>query len=93
INSEVVISQAVGIQCLSPSFEEKGSTMTTNNLILMVLQFIPLQFGFLIIILAFPIPSSPELAKFHFLLPLLLISIGTAIPLLFFGLRKLSKIE
>ncbi len=93
INSEVVISQAVGIQCLSPSFEEKGSTMTTNNLILMVFQFVPFQFVFLFIIIAFPIPASPELAMFHFLMPLLLISIGVAIPLLFFGLRKLSKIE
>ncbi len=92
-NSELVISQAVGIQCLSPSFEEKGSAMTTNNLILMVLQFIPFQFVFLIILLAFPIPSSPELAKFHFLLPFLLISLSTALPLLFFGLRKLKKIE
>ena len=93
INSEVVIAQAVGIQCLSPSFEEKGSTMTTNNLMLMVLQFVPFQFTFLFIILAFPIPSSPELAKFHFLMPLLLISMGIAIPLLYFGIIKLSKIE
>ena len=93
INSEVVISQAVGIQCLNPSFEEKGSTMTSNNLMLMVLQFVPFQFVFLFIILAFPIPSSPLLAKFHFLLPLLLISMGIAIPLLFAGLKKLSKIE
>lgn len=93
INSEVVIFQAVGIQCLSPSFEEKGSTMTTNNLLLMVFQFIPFQFVFLIVLIAFPIPSSPELAKFHFLMPLLLISIGIALPLLFLGLRKLSKIE
>ena len=93
INSELVISQAVGIQCLSPAFEEKGSSMTTNNLILMVLQFVPFQFIFAFMLIAFPVPSSPELAKFYFFTPLLLISIGSAIPLLILGLRKLSKIE
>lgn len=93
INSEVVIFQAVGIQCLSPAFEEKGSAMTSNNLFLMVLQIVPFQFLLLFIIIAFPIPSSPILAKFHFLMPFLLISIASAVPLLFFGLRKLSKIE
>ncbi|MFX1420039.1 MAG: hypothetical protein ACFE9N_14065 [Promethearchaeota archaeon] len=93
INCEIVISQAVGIQCLSPAFEEKGSAMTTNNLFLMVLQVVPFQLILIIIIIAFPIPASPILAKFHFISPLLLISMGTAIPLLIFGLRKLSKIE
>ncbi|MFX1379081.1 MAG: hypothetical protein ACFFA4_08285 [Promethearchaeota archaeon] len=93
INSQVVISQAVGIQCLSPAFEEKGSTMTSNNLFLMVLQIVPFQFVFLLIILLFPIPTSPILAKFHFLMPLMSISIASAVPLLIFGLRKLGKIE
>ncbi len=93
INSEVVISQAVGIQCLSPAFEEKGSSMTANNLFLMVLQLIPYQFVLMFIILAFDVPTSPILARFHYLMPLLLISIASAIPLLIFGLRKLSKIE
>ncbi|MFW9901589.1 MAG: hypothetical protein ACFFDY_09885 [Candidatus Thorarchaeota archaeon] len=93
INSEVVISQAVGIQCLSPAFEEKGSAMTSNNLFLMILQLIPFQFILLFIILAFPVPSSPVMARFHYLMPLLLISIVTAVPLLFLGLRKLNRIE
>ncbi|UCC20683.1 MAG: hypothetical protein JSV62_05195 [Promethearchaeota archaeon] len=93
INCVIVISQAVGIQCLSPAFEEKGSAMTSNNLFLMVLQVVPFQFILIIIIIVFPIPASPILAKFHFLMPLLLISMGTAIPLLILGLRKLSKIE
>jgi hypothetical protein len=93
INNEVVIAQAVGIQCLSPAFEEKGSTMSSNNLFLMVLQIIPFQFILLFIILAFPVPSSPILAKFHYFMPLFLISLAIAVPLLFFGLRKLGKIE
>jgi hypothetical protein len=93
INSEVVIAQAIGIQCLSPAFEEKGSSMTSNNLFLMVLQLVPFQFIFLFIIIAFPVPTSPILARFHYLMPLLLTSIASAIPLLFLGLRKLNKIE
>ncbi|MFX0007909.1 MAG: hypothetical protein ACFFAV_14470 [Candidatus Hermodarchaeota archaeon] len=93
INNEVVIAQAVGIQCLSPAFEEKGSTMTSNNLFLMVLQIVPFQFVLMIIIIAFPIPSSPILAKFHFLMPILLISLVSAVPLLFLGIRKLKRIE
>lgn len=93
INNEVVIAQAVGIQCLSPAFEEKGSAMTSNNLFLMVLQVLPFQFVLMIIIIAFPVPSSPILAKFHFLMPILLISLVSAVPLLFLGIRKLKKIE
>jgi hypothetical protein len=93
INSEVAISQAVGIQCLSPAFEEKGSEMTSNNLFLMILQLIPFQFILLFIIVAFPAPTSPILARFHYLMPLLSVSILSAIPLLLLGLRKLNRIE
>ncbi|MFX1325644.1 MAG: hypothetical protein ACFE8N_11855 [Promethearchaeota archaeon] len=93
IYNQLVIFQAIGIQCYSPSFEEKGRTMTTNNLILMVLQLIPFQFIFIIQILVFTPPTSPELAKFYFLGPMLLLSGILAIPLLFLGIRKLSKIE
>lgn len=93
INSEVVITQAVGIQCLSPAFEEKGSAMTSNNLFFIILQMIPIQFVLLFIIVAFPAPTSPILARFHYLLPLLLIALASAVPLLFIGLRKLKRIQ
>jgi hypothetical protein len=59
----------------------------------MILQLIPFQFILLFIIIAFPVPVSPVLARFHYLMPLLLISILTAVPLLFLGLRKLNRIE
>lgn len=93
INSEIVIFQAVGIQCLNPSFEEKGRAMTTNILALMVLQMIPLQFIFILVLILFPKPSSPELAKFLFLTPMLLVALASSLPLFYFGLRKLSKLE
>lgn len=93
IYSQIVISQAIGIQCFAPSFEEKGRTMTTNNLILMVLQMVPFQFLFMFLIIMFTPPLSPELVKFYFLSPMLLLSAGIAIPLLFFGIKKMGKIE
>ncbi|MFW9826851.1 MAG: hypothetical protein ACFFEY_04435 [Candidatus Thorarchaeota archaeon] len=93
INSQVVISQAVGIQCLSPAFEEKGSSMTSNNLFFVVLQMVPIQFVLLFVIVSFPVPTSLILARFHYLMPLLLISTASAIPLLFLGIRKLKRIQ
>ncbi|MHA2182534.1 MAG: hypothetical protein ACXAAH_14025 [Promethearchaeota archaeon] len=93
IYNQLVIFQAIGIQCFSPSFEEKGKTMTTNNLILMVLQMVPFQFLFIVLLVVFEPPTSPELAKFYFLNPMLLLTAVIAIPLLFFGIRHLGKIE
>ncbi|GAG46999.1 unnamed protein product, partial [marine sediment metagenome] len=93
IYNQLVLFQAIGIQCLSPSFEEKGSAMTSNNLMLMVLQWVPFQFVFFILIVIFEPPTSPELAKFYFLSPMLLLTAVIAIPLLFLGIRHLGKIE
>jgi hypothetical protein len=93
IYNQLVILQAIGIQCFSPSFEEKGKTMTTNNLILMVLQFVPFQFLFIVLLVVFEPPASPDLAKFYFLNPMLLLTTIIAIPLLIFGIRHLGKIE
>ncbi|MFX0028843.1 MAG: hypothetical protein ACFE8B_06510 [Candidatus Hermodarchaeota archaeon] len=93
IYNQLVIFQAIGIQCFSPSFEEKGRAMTTNNLILMVLQMIPFQFIFTALLIFFSPPTSPNAAKFYFLSPMVLISLLTALPLLFFGIKHLSNIE
>ncbi len=93
LNCEIVISQAIGIQCFNPSFEEKGRIMTTNILMLMVLQMVPFQFIFIIIILFFPRPSTHIAAKFLYLTPLLLVSLSITIPLLYFGIKNLSKRE
>ncbi|MFX1572427.1 MAG: hypothetical protein ACFFB0_06735 [Promethearchaeota archaeon] len=93
LNCEIVISQSIGIQCFNPSFEEKGRIMTTNILMLMVLQMVPFQSIFILIILLFPRPSTPIIAKFLYLTPLLLVSLSIAIPLLYFGVKSLSKRE
>ena len=93
IYNQLVMFQAIGIQCFSPSFEEKGRAMTTNNLILMVLQMIPFQMIFTALLIFFSPPTSPHFAKLFYLSPMLLISGIIAIPLLFFGIKHLSKIE
>jgi hypothetical protein len=93
IYNQLVIFQAIGLQCFSPSFEEKGRIMATNNLFLMVLQMIPFQFIFTALLVLFSPPSSPNAAKFYFLSPLVLISALIALPLLFLGIRHLNKIE
>ena len=93
IYNQLVMFQAVGIQCFSPSFEEKGRAMTTNNLILMVLQMIPFQMIFTALLLFFSPPTSPHLAQLFYLSPMILISGVIAIPLLFLGIKHLSKIE
>ena len=67
--------------------------MTTNIMILMVLHFVPFQFLFIVLLVIFEPPTSPELAKFYFLSPMLLLTTVIAIPLLFFGIRHLGKIE
>jgi hypothetical protein len=85
--------QAIGIQCFSPSFEEKGRAMTTNNLILMVLQMVPFQMVFTALLVFFTPPTSPHVAQIFYLSPMLLISGVIAIPLLIFGIKHLSKIE
>jgi len=93
IYNQLVIFQAIGIQCFSPSFEEKGRAMTTNNLILMVLQMVPFQFILIVLLIVFTPPSSPDLMKFYFLSPILLLSASIAIPILIFGINKISRIE
>ncbi|MFX1344506.1 MAG: hypothetical protein ACFFBC_06340 [Promethearchaeota archaeon] len=93
IYNQLVLFQAIGIQCFSPSFEEKGRAMTTNNLMLMVLQMVPFQFIFMALLVVFTPPSSPDLMKIYLLSPMLLLSASIAIPILLFGINKISRIE
>ncbi|MFW9881379.1 MAG: hypothetical protein ACFFG0_50590, partial [Candidatus Thorarchaeota archaeon] len=93
IYCQLVIFQAIGIQCFNPSFEEKGRVMATNNLILMVLQMLPFQFILITLLIVFTPPSSPNLIRFYLLSPILLLSAAVAIPLIFFGIKKIGRIE
>lgn len=93
INCEVVLFQSIGIQCLNPSFEEKGKNMSTNIITLILIQMVPFQLLFVFLILYLPVPTTSELAKIFMLGPILLISIGIAIPLLYYGIKKLNRTE
>lgn len=93
INSMTVISQAIGIQSINPSFEEKGRVMSTNIITLVLVQMVPFQLLFMVLLLVSPPFTSALFAKLYYLSPLLLISISISLPLLYFGIKKLSKIE
>ncbi len=94
VHGTISISQAVGIQCLNPAFEEKGGDMMLNNGL-----FIGLSIGIIILNIIFEImvttrlSLSLELMLIIQALPLILIGLGTGFLLLYFGIRKLKKIE
>ena len=93
INCMTVIAQAIGIQCINPSFEEKGKVMSTNIITFVLIQMVPFQLLFMVLLLVSPTFTSALFAQLYYLSPLLLISISISLPLLYFGIKKLSKIE
>ena len=95
IHGTISISQAVGIQCFNPAFEEKGGDMMLNNGL-----FIGLSIGIIILNIYFEIMLTNRLSLLSIellliiqALPIILIGLGTGFPLLYFGIRKLKKIE
>jgi hypothetical protein len=85
------MSQAMGIQCLSPAYGEKDSNMKGNAIISMVLLqpilFLPMILIFLI-----------DMGTLEIMISLMhgvifLYNTGISLPLLYFGLKKLNKIE
>jgi hypothetical protein len=83
--------QAMGIQCLSPAYGEKDSNMKGNAMISMLLlqpiMFLPISMLFFIDI------GSVEAMMLLMHGVIFLYNIGISIPLLYFGLKKLNKIE
>ncbi len=94
VHGTISISQAVGIQAFNPAFEEKGGDMMLNNGL-----FIGLSIVIIIINIIFQImvttrlSLSLELMIIIQALPIILIGVGTGIPLLYFGIKKLGKFE
>ena len=87
------LSEAIGLQSFMPSYEEKGRQMSINVFMLIILQLAPF---FMVIFgtIFFVPPNIPaDLLKIVLLTPILLISVGFAILLLFFGIKKLNKLE
>ncbi|MFX1453929.1 MAG: hypothetical protein ACFFDB_01005 [Promethearchaeota archaeon] len=88
---QISMSQAMGIQCISPAYGEKDSNMRGNAMISMLLlqpiMFIP------IMLIIFLDMGSIELmiSMMHGII--FLYNVGISLPLLYFGLKKLNKIE
>jgi hypothetical protein len=91
IFSQISMFQAMGLECLSPAFGEKDSSMKMNTMISMVL-LQPLLFIPIMSLIFFDI----DLRTFEILIPhgiMFLYNIAVSIPLLYLGMRKLNKIE
>ena len=89
--SQISMCQAMGLECLSPAYGEKDSNMKSNMMISMVL-LQPLIFIPVMTLIFFDI----DIRTLEILIPhgiIFLYSLGVSIPLLYFGMRKLNKIE
>jgi hypothetical protein len=81
----------MGIECLSPAYGEKDSNMKSNAMISMVL-LQPLIFIPVMTLIFFDI----DIRTLGILIPhgiIFLYNIAVSIPLLYFGMKKLNKIE
>jgi hypothetical protein len=91
IFSQISMCQAMGLECLSPAFGEKDSNMKMNSMISMVL-LQPLIFIPIMTLILFDI----DLRTLEILIPhgiMFLYNIAISISLLYFGMKKLNKIE
>jgi len=94
IHGTISISQAVGIQCFNPAFEEKGGSMGLNNVLFIGLSIVIIILNiYFEIMITTRLSFSLELMIIIQALPIVLIGVGTAVPLLYFGIKKLGKIE
>ncbi|MFW9819578.1 MAG: hypothetical protein ACFFE5_08205 [Candidatus Thorarchaeota archaeon] len=89
--AQISMCQAMGLQCASPAFGEKDSSMKSNAMISMVL-LQPLMF-LPIMLLILVNPESVEMMRILMQIPIFLYNIGISLPLLYIGMRKLNKLE
>ncbi|MFX0021280.1 MAG: hypothetical protein ACFE9S_03070 [Candidatus Hermodarchaeota archaeon] len=89
--AEISMCQAMGLQCISPAFGEKDSSMRSNAMISMLL-LQPLMFLPVMLLIMFD-PDTPEMMRILMQVPIFLYNIGVSLPVLYIGMRKLKKIE
>ncbi len=91
IFAEISMFQAMGLQCISPAFGERDSSMKGNTMLSMLLLqpllFIPIG------LLIFINPESVMSMRLIIQTPLFLYNIGVSLPLLYLGMKKLNKLE
>ncbi|MFX1309691.1 MAG: hypothetical protein ACFE8C_08345 [Promethearchaeota archaeon] len=89
--AQISMCQAMGLQCFSPAFGEKDSSMKGNMMISMLLlqplMFLPIG------LLIFINPHSLEIMRLILQAPIFLYNIGVSLPLLYFGMKKLNRLE
>ncbi|MFX1390089.1 MAG: hypothetical protein ACFE9Z_08515 [Promethearchaeota archaeon] len=89
--TQISMCSAMGLQCLAPAFGEKDSKMRANSIISMLLlqplMFLPIG------LLIFFNPKSVNLLRLIVQAPIFLYNIAVSVPLLYFGMRKLNKLE
>ena len=89
--SQITMCQAMGIECISPAYGEKDPNMKSNSITSMVLLqpliFLP------IMMLIFIDIDSLVLRVFIVHGVMFLYNFATSIPLLYYGMKKLNKIE
>lgn len=88
---QIAMCQAMGIECLSPAFGEKDSNMKGNAMVSMLL-LQPLIFIPVIIMIFVDIDSLVQMMVISHGV-IFLYNLATSIPLLYFGMKKLNKIE
>ena len=91
IFAQISMCLAMGLQCISPAFGEKDSSMKGNAMISMLLlqplMFIPMG------LLIFINPRNVELMRLIVQAPLFLYNIGVSLPVLYYGMKKLNRLE
>lgn len=92
--SQISMCSAMGIQCISPAFGEKDSNMKGNAMISMLLFqpliFLPVVLG-IMLDMFLGLPREFMIFIMHGIT--FLYNIGVSFPLLYFGMKKLNKIE
>lgn len=88
------VLEAIGIQCINPAFEEKGKNMSGN-----VFFNVGLQVGGIVLLIVMMImfdvfeTTNPSDAKIVMIIPLMMFHAIAAVPIFYFGLRKLNRME
>lgn len=93
INSIIILSQAVGIQCIRPLFEEKGKFIYFNIYLIALIQIISFLISLLILIPIIPSSMNYGIGLIFVFLVYFGVSLGLAVILLTYGAKKLVKIE
>jgi len=91
--SLILLIQAIGIQCIRPLFDERGKNIFFNVYIIIVLQVISLFIAIFIVVPIVPLYIDHSLGLLYILLITTITSLGFAFILLYFGIRKLNRIE